>query len=91
MFVLLLPPVGGDELQGIKRGVVHGATDEFGFHAVESPHYVTDIHATVLDRLGLDPVKLDVPGRKRTVNDARASLLWFCRATSVLDSGQLGS
>ncbi len=50
---------------GIQRGVVHGATDEFGFHAVESPHYVTDIHATVLDRLGLDTTRLDVPGRKR--------------------------
>jgi uncharacterized protein (DUF1501 family) len=31
---------------GIKGGVVHGATDELGFHAVEHPHYVTDIHAT---------------------------------------------
>lgn len=50
---------------GIKRGVVHGATDELGFHAVEHPHYVTDLHATVLDRLGLDPRRLDVPGRKR--------------------------
>ena len=50
---------------GIRRGVIHGATDELGFHAVEHPHYVTDIHATVLDRLGLDPVRLDVPGRKR--------------------------
>jgi hypothetical protein len=50
---------------GIKKGVVHGKTDELGFHAIESPHYVTDIHATVLDRLGLDPRKLDVPGRKR--------------------------
>jgi Protein of unknown function (DUF1501) len=50
---------------GIKRGVVHGATDELGFHAVEHPHYVTDIHATVLNRLGLDPRRLDVPGRKR--------------------------
>jgi hypothetical protein len=50
---------------GIKRGVVHGATDELGFHAVEHPHYVTDIHATVLNRLGLNPRRLDVPGRKR--------------------------
>ena len=50
---------------GIKRGVVHGATDELGFHAVESPHYVTDIHATVLNRLGLDGRRLVVPGRKR--------------------------
>ena len=33
---------------GIKGGVVHGATDELGFHAVENRHYVTDLHATVL-------------------------------------------
>ena len=49
---------------GIKPGV-HGATDELGFHAVEHPHYVTDIHATVLNLMGLDPKRLDVPGRKR--------------------------
>jgi uncharacterized protein (DUF1501 family) len=50
---------------GIKRGTVHGATDELGFHAVEYPHYVTDVHATLLHLLGLDPRRLDVPGRKR--------------------------
>ncbi len=50
---------------GIKAGVVHGATDEIGFHAVENRHYVTDIHATVLHQLGIDPKRLDVPGRKR--------------------------
>lgn len=50
---------------GIKGGVVHGATDELGFHAVENRHYVTDIHATVLHQLGLDPRQLVVPGRKR--------------------------
>jgi hypothetical protein len=50
---------------GIKGGVVHGATDPIGFHAVENRHYVTDIHATVLHQLGLDPRKLEVPGRKR--------------------------
>jgi len=50
---------------GIKGGVVHGATDEIGFHAVEDRHYVTDIHATVLHQLGLDSRKLEVPGRKR--------------------------
>ncbi len=41
---------------GIRRGVVHGATDEIGFHAVENRHYVTDIHATILHQLGLDSV-----------------------------------
>jgi hypothetical protein len=50
---------------GIKGGVAHGATDELGFHAIESPHYVTDVHATTLHLLGLDPRRLDVPGRKR--------------------------
>ena len=50
---------------GIKGGVAHGATDELGFHAIENRHYVTDLHATVLHQLGLDPRKLDVPGRKR--------------------------
>ncbi len=50
---------------GVKRGCIHGATDELGFHAVEHPHYVTDIHATVLHLLGLDGRKLEIPGRKR--------------------------
>ena len=50
---------------GIKRGVVHGATDELGFHAVEHPHYVTDIHATLFQLLGLDQRRLAIPGRKR--------------------------
>jgi hypothetical protein len=50
---------------GIKGGVAHGATDELGFHAVENRHYVTDVHATVLHQLGLDPRRLAVPGRKR--------------------------
>ncbi|MCA9145998.1 MAG: DUF1501 domain-containing protein [Planctomycetales bacterium] len=50
---------------GLKGGIAHGATDEIGFHAVEDRHYVTDIHATVLHQLGLDPRKLEVPGHKR--------------------------
>jgi len=50
---------------GIKGGIAHGATDELGFHAVENRHYVTDIHATILHQLGLDPRRLEVPGHKR--------------------------
>jgi len=50
---------------GVKGGMVHGATDELGFHAVEHRHYVTDLHATVLRQLGLDPRQLEVPGHKR--------------------------
>lgn len=50
---------------GLKRGVVHGATDEIGFHAIENRHYVTDVHATILKQLGLDSRQMEVPGRKR--------------------------
>ncbi len=54
---------------GIKGGIAHGKTDEIGFHAVENRHYVTDLHATVLHQLGLDPRALAVPGRKRLEKD----------------------
>ena len=50
---------------GIRGGVVHGTTDELGFHAAEDPHYVTDLHATLLHQLGLNGRKLEVPDRKR--------------------------
>jgi hypothetical protein len=50
---------------GVKGGMVHGATDEIGFHAVEHRHYVTDLHATVLHLMGLDSRRLEVPGHKR--------------------------
>ena len=50
---------------GVKQGVIHGRTDELGFHAIEHPHYVTDLHATVLHLLGLDSRRLEIPGRKR--------------------------
>ena len=42
-----------------------GRPTSSGFHAVEHPHYVTDVHATLLHLMGLDPRRLDVPGRKR--------------------------
>jgi hypothetical protein len=58
---------------GIKPGI-HGATDELGFHAVEHPHYVTDLHATVYELLGLDPRRLEVPGRKRLESDYGAPI-----------------
>ncbi len=50
---------------GIKGGVAHGATDEIGFHAEEHPHYVTDVHATLMQLLGLDARHLELPGHKR--------------------------
>jgi len=43
---------------GVKGGHVHGATDEFGFSAVEDKVHVHDLHATVLHMLGFDHTKL---------------------------------
>lgn len=43
---------------GVKRGVVHGATDEHGMKAVEKPVHVHDFHATILHLMGLNHEKL---------------------------------
>ena len=39
---------------GIRGGMAHGATDEFGFKAQQSPTSVHDLHATILHLLGFD-------------------------------------
>lgn len=39
---------------GIKGGTVYGATDDFGFRAVENPVSAHDLHATILHLLGID-------------------------------------
>ncbi len=43
---------------GVKGGIVHGATDEFGYHAVEDRMHIHDLHATVLHMLGFNHEKL---------------------------------
>jgi Protein of unknown function (DUF1501) len=43
---------------GVKGGLAHGATDEFGFAAVEKKVHVHDLHATILHLMGLDHEKL---------------------------------
>jgi arylsulfatase A-like enzyme len=42
---------------GAMGGYVHGATDEFGFQAVDKPVHVRDLHATILQLLGFDHEK----------------------------------
>lgn len=43
---------------GVRGGQVYGATDEFGFRAVEKPVHVHDLHATMLHLLGFDHTRL---------------------------------
>jgi hypothetical protein len=44
---------------GVKGGQAIGATDEFGLQAIEEPHHVRDIHASVLWLLGLGPERVE--------------------------------
>jgi hypothetical protein len=43
---------------GVKPGFVYGATDEFGYHAVENRMHIHDLHATLLRLMGLNHEKL---------------------------------
>jgi hypothetical protein len=43
---------------GVRPGVTHGETDEFSYNIVRDPVHVHDLHATILDRLGVDHKRL---------------------------------
>jgi hypothetical protein len=43
---------------GIKGGMTYGATDEFGWHAIENKVHVHDLHATILHLMGINHEKL---------------------------------
>jgi hypothetical protein len=43
---------------GVKGGMVHGATDDYGYEAVEGRVHTHDLHATILHLLGLDHERL---------------------------------
>jgi hypothetical protein len=60
---------------GFKRGYVHGATDEFGYRAIDGVVTVHDLLATLLHALGLDHRKLTYPheGRLDSLTDAEVT------------------
>jgi Protein of unknown function (DUF1501) len=62
---------------GMKGGTVHGATDEFGFKAVQDRTSVHDLHATLLDRLGFDHERLTYryAGRDFRLTDVHGHVL----------------
>jgi hypothetical protein len=62
---------------GVRGGYVHGATDEFGFKAVENPVHVHDLHATLLQLLGFDHTKLTFhhAGRDFRLTDVHGSVV----------------
>jgi hypothetical protein len=52
---------------GIRGGMIHGGTDEVGYRAEDSPHYYSDLHATILHQLGLDHQEMEVHVLGRTM------------------------
>ncbi len=62
---------------GVKGGITYGATDEFGFQAVEKPVHVHDLHATILRLLGFDHEKLTYrfAGRDFRLTDVSGNVL----------------
>jgi hypothetical protein len=62
---------------GVRGGYVHGATDEFGFKAVENPVHVHDLHATILQLLGFDHTKLTFrhAGRDFRLTDVQGNVV----------------
>jgi len=61
----------------VKGGTIYGATDEFGFKAIEKPAHVHDIHATVLHLMGIDHKKLTYrySGRDFRLTDVAGNVL----------------
>ena len=62
---------------GVRRAHSHGATDEFGHAAAESPATIYDLHATVLHLLGLDHERLSFyhNGIERRLTDVHGKVI----------------
>ena len=62
---------------GVRGGVAYGATDEFGWHAVDKRVHVHDLHATLLHLMGLDHEQLTYPysGRNYRLTDVYGNVI----------------
>ncbi len=62
---------------GVRGGITYGATDDFGFKAVEKPVKVHDLHATALHLLGIDHTRLTYrySGRDFRLTDVEGHVL----------------
>jgi hypothetical protein len=62
---------------GIKRGLTYGETDEFSYNVVNDPVDVHDLHATILNCLGVDHTKLTYKfqGRHFRLTDVKGNVL----------------
>lgn len=62
---------------GVKGGMAYGATDDFGYKAVENPVHVHDLHATILHLMGLDHTRLTYrhAGRDFRLTDVKGNVV----------------
>jgi len=62
---------------GVKGGVIHGSTDEYGYFAVENKVHVHDLHATILHLLGLNHKQLTFRygGRDMRLTDVHGNVV----------------
>jgi uncharacterized protein (DUF1501 family) len=62
---------------GFKGGTVYGATDAIGLKAVEKPVHFRDLHATLLNQMGLDQDALSYMylGRKERLTEVRGEII----------------
>jgi hypothetical protein len=62
---------------GVKGGMNHGLTDEYGYEAIDKPVHIHDLHATILNQLGLDHEKLTFryAGRDMRLTDVKGKVV----------------
>lgn len=62
---------------GVRPGIAYGATDEWGYRAVEKPLEIHDLHATMLHQIGIDHTKLTYRsgGRDYRLTDVRGHVI----------------
>ena len=62
---------------GLKGGLTHGLTDEYGYEVIDKPVHIHDLHATILYQLGLDHEKLTFryAGRDMRLTDIKGKVV----------------
>ena len=74
----------GEDVGGVKRGLIHGETDDFSYNITRDPVDIHDLHATILRTLGLDHTKLTFKfsGRHFRLTDVKGRIV-----NEVLNAG----
>jgi hypothetical protein len=62
---------------GVKQGISHGETDEFGYNIIKDPVHIHDFHATLLHLMGIDHEQLTYKyqGRRFRLTDVAGEVV----------------